>query len=174
MLTKSSLNSAVVLFALLFFSSHGLVAVEQAKVKLPVKSVTVDARMIDTEYSTDYTIIAEEELKKSGYLELLTGYTRNAMEYLKLKEEKKGKLKIYISLQITRTNKMRLEYVVRAFEGEKEKWRVSSSCFARHSVDVREILPALVAGALAHIGQDKQVKAYRLDKFPQYVNAVVK
>ncbi|NLK83944.1 MAG: hypothetical protein GX280_07690, partial [Lentisphaerae bacterium] len=90
MLTKSSLNSAVVLFALLFFSSHGLVAVEQAKVKLPVKSVTVDARMIDTEYSTDYTIIAEEELKKSGYLELLTGYTRNAMEYLKLKEEKKG------------------------------------------------------------------------------------
>lgn len=174
MFRKSTANSFVVALSLLFLVACGLSAQDQVKVNLSVKKVVVDARMMDSKYSTDYIIVPEESLEKSQYLETLTKYTENALNYLKMEEAKKGKLKVFIGLQILRGKKMELIYTIRAFENEKEKWRVTASCFAKHNADVNEIFPALVASALFHIGQDKNDKAFAINKYPQYVNAVIK
>lgn len=174
MFKKSTTNSLVVTLALLFMVACGLSAQDQVKVKLSVKRVTVDARMIDSNYSMNYIIVPEESLEKSQYLETLSKYTKNALNYLKMEETKKGKLKVFIGLQIVRDKKMEVTYTIRAFENDKEKWRVSAGCSAKHNTDVNEIFPALVASALFHIGQDKNDKAFVINKYPQYINTVMK
>ena len=173
MFRKSTSNLFIVALSLFLFSSVFSVQA-QAKINLPVNRVAVDARLMDPTYSTNYIIVPEEAMKKSPHLELLTKYTKNALDYLKMEEAKKGKLKVFINFQIIRSKKMEVTYTIRAFEAEKEKWRVSASCSARHNADANEIMPALVASALYYIGQDKKDKAFAVNKYPLYVNAVMK